>query len=551
MAHRRFTIWLLLFIVFSSPLSFLYFPQLSNTAVLRVMVVPLENKLVNNTGLEVNQGGASIISTNNLAVHVHAADQAVEIHYDLTELPQYGELQQLHSGGDWKATTSFSQKLLEKEQIRYVNTYHGLQKQNVTDCFKCKISVGSTSIEEVVFLIVVRWIHFKVTRSKMEINGVQSATITPEDLHVISKGVKLNESELHFRILAETKKGKLFLHNKALQKNSTFSQRNITDGLLRYELLHNLHVDARDSLSFQVFSAHVYSAPYDFRINIKTSTITLINKGLLVLEGRTKVINKDVLFIHGPSNREVQYSITTSPRHGWIRKINLSSSTSINDNIVTFTNQDIIGERIMYVHDDSETKQDSFTFQILVYKPHKHTSKKEDGATHTFNVSVQLINDQRPVRVVDKVFHVARDGQRLVTLNDLRYRDDDSDFEDSWLVYTRRGIPMGELVLASDTSHKLYEFTQRDLEQVSTVYNTRFFSLFLYYFKCFYSFFLSYLFSIFMFPSGKGSVCPQRSEFWAFCALRIRWETLCVNTAGGDLIYFMGLFCKRVGRVVQ
>lgn len=443
------------------------------------MAVELEHKLVNNTGLEVNQGEAFIITTNHLAVQVNVADQAAEIRYDITESPQYGELQRMHSSGDWKLTTSFSQKLLEKERIRYLSTYHGLQTQsNITDQFRCKISINSLATEEVVVPIVVRWIYFKVTRSKMEVNGVQSAVVTPEDLHVVSKGFKLNESDLFFRIRSVPKKGQLLLDSKVLQKNSTFSQKNITDGLLKYELINKLLDDTRDTLSFQVFSTHASSTSYDFRINIKSESaaFTVVNKGLSMLEGGTKVITKDILFTQTASNREVQYSITVSPRNGHIRKINLSNSTSINDNIVAFTNQDIMEERIMYVHDDSETKHDSFTFQVMVHKPHKHTSKKEERNTseHTFNISVQLVNDQRPVRVVDKVFHVARDGQRLVTLNDLRYRDDDSDFEDSWLVYTRRGIPMGELVLASDPNHKLYEFTQRDIEQVNTIYLCRF-----------------------------------------------------------------------------
>lgn len=436
--------------------------------------MPLEHRLVNNTGLEVNQGEASIITSAHLAVEVNVDDQAVEILYNVTEFPQYGELQRMHSSGEWKPTTSFSQKLLEKERIRYVNTYYGLQPQsNITDYFKCKIMVGSLA-EEFVFPIVVRWIHFKVTRSKMEVNGVMAAAVTPEDLHVISKGIKLNESELYFRLITTPKKGRLFLDNRVLHRNSTFSQKNITDNLMKYELLNRLEDDTRDTFSFHVFSRHAESTAYDFRINIKSesSVVIVVNKGLSVLEGGTKVINKDILFVKTASSREVSYSITVGPRHGQVKRINLSNSTSINDNIVTFTNQDLIEERIMYVHDDSETKQDSFTFQVTVSKLQKHHSKKEDKTTseHTFNISVQLVNDQRPVRVVDKVFHVARDGQRLVTLDDLCFRDDDSDFEDNWLVYTRRGIPMGELVLVSDISQKLYEFTQRDLEQVSTHY---------------------------------------------------------------------------------
>ncbi|XP_055369493.1 chondroitin sulfate proteoglycan 4-like isoform X2 [Betta splendens] len=449
--------------------------RLSNTVVLRILAVALEHKLANNTGVEVNQGEACVITTNHLAVQVNVATQAVEIRYNVTELPRFGELQRLHSSYEWRPTTSFSQKLLEKERIRYLSTYRGLQAHgNVTDQFKCNVRIGSTATEEVVVPVTVRWLSFKVTRSKMDVSGAQAAVVTGEDLRVISKGVKLNESQLCFRLLTAPKKGQLLLSDKLLQSNSTFSQKDITDGLVKYELLQQPLDDARDAFSFQVFSTHAESSSYDFRISIKaeSTAMSIINKGLSVPEGGSRVISKDVLFTHTAAEQEVQYSVTRSPRHGQIRRINLSNSTSINDNIVSFTNQDIVEERIMYVHDDSETKQDSFTFQILVYRAHKQTDKNEDrhATEHAFNISVQLVNDRRPVRVVDKVFHVARDGQRLMTLDDLRYRDDDSDFEDGWLVYTRRGIPLGELVLAANPSHRLYEFTQRDLEQKKVLF---------------------------------------------------------------------------------
>ncbi|XP_061836933.1 chondroitin sulfate proteoglycan 4-like isoform X6 [Nerophis lumbriciformis] len=449
--------------------------MVSNPVILRILAVELEYKFVNNTVLEVNQGGASVITINHLAVQVNVADQPVDIRYDVTELPQYGELQRLHSSGEWRPTTFFSQKRIEKERIRYLNTYRAIQTQNATDRLKCKVSADSIAAKtEIIFPIVVRWIHYKVTRSKMEVNGVLKVVVTPEDLHVITKGVKLNDSDIYFKLLTKPKKGQLFLIDKVLKINSTFSQKNITDGLVTYELFTRLPVDTRDICIFQAFSTIAISMSHDFRINIRTEStdFTVLNKGLSVVEGGTKIITKSILFTHIASNRDVHYSITVQPRHGQIRRINLSNSTSINDNIGIFTNQDIIEERVMYVHDDSETKQDSFRFQIVVYKPTKVSGKNENRnpVEHTVNITIQLINDQRPVRVVDKVFHMARDGQRLVTLNDLCYRDDDSDFEDDWLVYTRRGIPMGELVLTSAPDHKLYEFTQRDLKQKKVLF---------------------------------------------------------------------------------
>ncbi|XP_061554705.1 chondroitin sulfate proteoglycan 4-like isoform X2 [Phycodurus eques] len=448
--------------------------KFSTTVILGILAVELEHKLVNNTGLEVNQGGASLITTNHLAVQVNVVDQPLEILYNVTERPQYGELQCLHSSGKWKLTTVFSQKLLEKEQIRYLSTYRGIQTQNVTEQLECKVSIGSFATEKFVFSIVVRWIHFKVTRSKMEVNGVLKVVVTPKDLHVITKGVKLNDSDRYFRLLTEPKKGQLLLIDTVLKRDSTFSQKNITDGLVTYELFEKLPDDTRDICSFQAFSTLANSTSHNFRIHIRpeSTDFTIVNKGLSVIEGGSKIITKSILFTHTTSNREVHYRITVQPRHGQLRRINLSNSTSINDNIVAFTNQDIIEERVVYVHDDSETKQDLFAFQTVVYNPTKLNGRKEERNTveHIVNIAIQLINDQRPVRVVDKVFHVARDGQRLVTLNDLCYRDDDSDFEDDWLVYTRRGIPMGELVLASAPNHKLYEFTQRDLKQKNVLF---------------------------------------------------------------------------------
>ncbi|XP_031434004.2 chondroitin sulfate proteoglycan 4-like [Clupea harengus] len=178
------------------------------------------------------------------------------------------------------------------------------------------------------------------------------------------------------------------------------------------------------------------------------------------MEGESKVITRDKLFSENPTSGEMHYKVISSPKHGKLKKINLSSSTTNNENISQFLNQDILDGRLMYVHDDSETTYDEFTFLVSV------TSMKDETAVNgTFRISIQLVNDEKPVRVVDKVFHVARNSQRLLTLEDLCYHDADSDFDDGQLVYTRRGIPMGEIVLVNDTSQNLYQFHQKDLEE--------------------------------------------------------------------------------------
>uniref|UniRef100_W5L2B8 Chondroitin sulfate proteoglycan 4bb n=1 Tax=Astyanax mexicanus TaxID=7994 RepID=W5L2B8_ASTMX len=438
--------------------------KISNAVVIRIMAVTLGHKIVNNTGGEVIQGGATHIGNKHLAVEVNVATQAMDIRYDVVEPPIYGEVQRLHSGGEWKQTNTFTQKLLEKERLRYLSTYRGIQLSNVTDSFKCKVTIGSLSTDEVVFVIKVRWIHYKVTRSKLEVDSDHEVLLTPQEFRIVSKGVKLPEEDIQVRLLTLPKKGNLlFDGDEILQVNSSFSQRNITDHKVRYKLFERAHEDMRDMFSFVVFSEYSHSGKHDFRISIKAdvNSIILRNLGLSVVEGQSKVITKDVLFSETLSSREVYYTITSSPKNGKLMRINHCNSTTNGDNVVAFTNRDILEDCISYVHDDSESTHDAFTFRASMSPVKDKAPATED----TFNISIQMINDEKPVRVVDKVFHVARDSQKLLTLEDLCYHDPDVDFDDGQLLYTRRGIPMGELVLVNDTSHKLYQFRQRDLAE--------------------------------------------------------------------------------------
>lgn len=428
--------------------------KVSNTVVLKIVAVTLEHKVVNNTGVDVIQGRASHIGSKHLAVQVNVAKQVMDIRYDVLDPPVYGELQRLHSSGEWKQTSTFKQKLLEKDRLRYLSAFHGPQLKSVSDSFKCKISIGSVSTEEVLVQVRVRWIHYKVTRSKMEVSDDRKVTLTPQEFRIVSKNVKLSENDIYVLLLTLPRRGILFFNDKPLKKNSTFSQRNITDQKVHYKLFEKPNKDLRDMFSFQVFSEYSYSERHDFRINIKASvhSVVLRNHGLSVLEGERKIITKDNLFFETLGSGSVRFTVRSNPQHGKLIRSNSSSN-----NIVEFTNQDILEEDILYVHDDSETTRDAFTFCASV-----SSLKDVEGI---FNISVQLVNDQKPARVVDKVFQVARDSQRLLTLEDLCFHDPDSDYDDGQLLYTRRGISMGELVLANDTSHELYQFHQRDLEE--------------------------------------------------------------------------------------
>ncbi|CAN9512997.1 unnamed protein product [Ophioblennius macclurei] len=444
--------------------------KVSNTVVLRVMAAALEYKIANNTGLQIIQGDTAIIGSKQLAVRTNAVKQAVDIRYDIIEPPQYGELQRLHSSGEWRPTDSFPQRLLEKERLRYVSTFQDIQTSNASDYFKCKVTVAAREATEILFPIAVKWVSYRLVKNDpIELDKVRRVTLDSENLFAAAEGAIVPEDELHFRVLTTPKKGKILLDATVLKKNSTFSQKDVSGLKVHYELVDRPHEDTTDRFKFQLVSKHAQSQYYDFQFSIKAdvNSVFVKNEGLALQEGESKIISKEELFAETLSTKEMFYSVISSPKHGRLARISQSNSNATYDNILTFSNQDISDQRIMYIHDDSETTEDEFSFIASTSQSFKSfIAEDEIGSKEgTFNISIQLINDQKPTRVVDKIFHVVRDGQKLVTLEDLRYHDADSDFDDGQLIYTRRGIPMGDLVLVNDTAHRLFSFRQKDLEE--------------------------------------------------------------------------------------
>ncbi|XP_075788582.1 chondroitin sulfate proteoglycan 4-like [Pelodiscus sinensis] len=446
--------------------------KVSNTVVLRVMAVPLDYKVANNTGIKVLQSTAALITLSHLAVETNAIQQEMEIRYEITESPQFGEIQRRQSSGEWKQVNTFSQRSIERSRLRYYSIFKEMQLGNVTEHFKFKVSVGNKISDELMFPITVKWLRYNLlNHAPLEIEKTKKKCLNSDNLFAVMVDIEIPESELNYKLLSLPKKGQMLLNNQTLKKNSTFSQTNITDHQVEYELINRPHENTQDSFRFLIFTKYLESNVYDFKINIKADlrSIILTNNGLTITEGEGVLITKSRLFSQTLDNKAFQYKVTKSPQHGKLKLINFSDSPESNDNVTMFSNQDIMGERLMYVHDDTETTYDEFLVMVSTKESGESVSSAAGpeplSAEIRFNISVELKNDEKPVRVVEKVFNVVKNGHRLLTLEDLCYHDPDSDFDDGQLLYTRRGIPNGDLTLVNDTTHRLYQFKQDDLEQ--------------------------------------------------------------------------------------
>lgn len=75
----------------------------------------------------------------------------------------------------------------------------------------------------------------------------------------------------------------------------------------------------------------------------------------------------------------------------------------------------------------------------------------------SIKISITLINDNPPERVVHSVFRVVTGGKRLLTTRNLKYTDRDIDFDVNSLLYIVKNCT----VICSSVNHKpLTQFTQ-------------------------------------------------------------------------------------------
>ncbi|XP_031215938.1 chondroitin sulfate proteoglycan 4-like [Mastomys coucha] len=445
----------------------------SNTVVLRVMAVPWDFEVADMTGVVVPQGSAILITQSNLSVKVNGGQHELDTLYDITHPPQFGQIQHRGSNGEWKPVRSFSQRSVDRSRIRYYSSFRGLQQENVTDDFKFKVNIEGRVSKELLFPVTVQWLKPTLLKNiPLEIGDANKKALDSGHLQAATGSVEVAERELYFRLLTPPKKGKLLLGNKVLKPGSMFSQKNITDSKVSYEPQGRPGEDSQDSFSFSIVVKHVESKDHTFRINLKTDKthITVTNTGLYVKEGEKTIITTSELFVQIFDNHVFQYKVTKSPQHGELKLASSSASLGNDSRITGFTDEDIVSERLIYVHDDSETLWDEFFLLASATGLGQQGGARSLESEHTsaeikVSITVELKNDEKPVRVVDKTFHVVRDSQRLLTLADLCYHDPDIDFDDGQLLYTRRGIPNGDLVNATDPTQKLYQFRQVDLQE--------------------------------------------------------------------------------------
>nr|XP_003707909.1 PREDICTED: chondroitin sulfate proteoglycan 4 isoform X2 [Megachile rotundata]XP_012151709.1 PREDICTED: chondroitin sulfate proteoglycan 4 isoform X2 [Megachile rotundata]XP_012151710.1 PREDICTED: chondroitin sulfate proteoglycan 4 isoform X2 [Megachile rotundata]XP_012151712.1 PREDICTED: chondroitin sulfate proteoglycan 4 isoform X2 [Megachile rotundata]XP_012151713.1 PREDICTED: chondroitin sulfate proteoglycan 4 isoform X2 [Megachile rotundata]XP_012151714.1 PREDICTED: chondroitin sulfate len=431
----------------------------SQPASLRVAAHPLEIKLMHNTGLVVVHRSFSYLTPANLSFTTNSDDSTIDIRYDIVSQPRFGTIQKLKDvSSSWTNVDHFSSRDIELHAIRYLHN-EGSPNQ---DEFKFQASVREARTQHTYdFRVTFIDLELKETkRASVNFTNVAEVIITGKNLKYQTNPLITASNKIIFTMLTGPRYGNLFLSNRRLGITDTFTQEDVDSGKLRYRLYKRAYSTILDEFGFKVSAPQCIDlhSSLKFRHYLGKNAKPLDNVETLTVNEGSKAL---VRILHtNPKDYGVAslvYNLTMKPRHGWLTVTNDSRSYTRNDTD-HFTSEELLSQRVYYVHDDSETREDSFQYMAIA------SDSVDFMYVGLFRVNVSMKNDNAPERTVNKVFHVVSNGERLLTNKDLAYADKDVDTKPSELIYARRDKQKYRLYRVSNLTMQIHEFSQQEID---------------------------------------------------------------------------------------
>ncbi|XP_029010257.1 chondroitin sulfate proteoglycan 4 [Betta splendens] len=433
----------------------------SYSTTLKLSVTQAHMTIVTNTGLLLTQGTNSSIGVQNLAVLAHPRNG--DVMYNITQPLLFGELQIMTGNGLYKQVTSFHQSDLDRNYLRYVSTDSKDQEDIVVERVQFDTHLGQFSLWNNIFLV-------KITPAPVKVSNVVGLEMVPGEEQTIGstellaevKGKNPDPQTVKYILVKPPTLGSLHVLDKELAEGDTFTQRDILDNALSYRARVQRGGGKTDEFQFRVVADSQYSPLYNFPITIfGNEDIVWTNERLIVLQGGEHTLNKDYLWLESEGSTDIVYRVTQEPKYGRLMRKSPPGLPRFEGAIKVFSNEDLHLDRLTYKHDGSKTTSDEFYFTAF----DQAAGSPDNNAIRSdvFTISIQSKNEHAPVRVVDKVLNVVRHGQRLLTTDVIRFKDDDSNLNDTQIVYAREGILSGNIVSTWNPSQPLYRFTQADL----------------------------------------------------------------------------------------
>lgn len=282
-----------------------------------------------NTGLSVNEGSETTISSSQLAA-TDPDNTASEITYTISTGPAHGTLMK----GGFSVTT-FTQADIDSNALTYLHD----GSETTSDGFTFSLSDGvGGSVSGTTFGVTITLVNDPPTTSDQSLSTDEDTPLT-----VTPSGSDAEGDTLSYSVYSGPS------HGTAEASGSNFLYTPTAD------------YSGSDSFTIRVSDGHGGTADATISVTVNAvndAPVVAVNTGISVNEGSSTTITTSQLSATDVDNTDSQitYTITTGPAYGTLKKSGTATTS--------FTQADIAANLLSYTHDGSETTGDSFTFSL-------------------------------------------------------------------------------------------------------------------------------------------------------------------------------------------
>ncbi|RLC30434.1 MAG: hypothetical protein DRH37_05395, partial [Deltaproteobacteria bacterium] len=278
----------------------------------------------------------------------------------------------------------------------------------------------------------------------------EGITVTITTAELDAEDIDTLQSSLIFSVTTSPVNGRLQL-SPSTTPITSFTQGDIVSGTVEY--VHDGTETTTDTFTFDVQDGSDNDLiGQTFAITITavddTPPTVPVNNVLTLDEGGTEIISTAVLSATDTESDDsaITFTITTPPINGDVQL----SDTNTN----SFTQADILSDTVTYVHDDTETITDTFTFDV-------QDSNGNSLAGQTFDITVTAVDDTPPTVITNTALTASEGMTTTITISELDA--DDTETNNNTIVFTTTSVTHGYIQLSGAVGTSVTSFSRGDL----------------------------------------------------------------------------------------
>jgi len=374
----------------------------SNIGFLNIHPVPLVVRPVRNNIIEVRQGSEKIITEQLIKYATNAPADDIPIRFEVRDIPEIGELLLLDENDEWTVAENFTQKDVNEERVKYVHR-QGRTYQKI-DTIELEIYAGGFETDKIaVIKVTIIEIEFVLEKNSVDLIDSSPVVLDVDCFSIEARtvgGHLIDASDALVTFTSLPTKSTILVDEEAIRIGQQLKYADFLAGRVAIQPDAEIRQRLDDILYVKIKIDHLETSN-EFRVNYKPDPdkIFLVNNGLQVNEGAKMVIRQDHLYASNLKGERIDLELVDLPKHGKLRKIKIGNNKENDEPFMrSLRMDDIENQRIFYEHDGSETQNDKFTFNVRNLDKGLLTTRA-NKRTETFNIKINLVNDNGPKRV--------------------------------------------------------------------------------------------------------------------------------------------------------